>query len=156
MRHNDRTAAEAVRRCRFRRDLTAERANEPAWLAERRRRSWAAFEAAKLAASNKDEEWMRTDIRLFKPDQVLALAAERRCGPIGRRAACSHGVDLGGRVESVNGRARPFRELDAETSPHKGVVFGGLGQAVVEHGDVLREGVRPRGREPDLRSLRDA
>lgn len=112
--------------------LLAEHANEPAWLVERRKRSWAAFEAANWP-TNKDEEWMRTDVRLFNLDK-FSPAAGTATG--GGEALLSKGVDLGGRVDSVNGRAT-VSELDAELAD-KGVVFGGLSQAVVDHGDVLK------------------
>ncbi|MEO0529227.1 MAG: Fe-S cluster assembly protein SufD [Planctomycetota bacterium] len=112
--------------------LIAERNNEPSWLAERRKRSWATFESAQWPTS-KEEEWMRTDIRLFKLDKFSPAAGE----PTGNtEALLSKGVELGGRVESVNGRA-----IVSELSPElakQGVVFGGLGQAVVEHGDALK------------------
>ncbi|MEM9186623.1 MAG: Fe-S cluster assembly protein SufD [Planctomycetota bacterium] len=109
-----------------------QRPGEPDWLAERRRRSWAAFEAAGWPAVN-DEEWMRTDIRLFNLDKFSSAAVEATATGVG---LLSQGVDLGGRVESVNGRA-VVSELDPEAAS-KGVIFGGLGRAVVEHSDALR------------------
>ena len=41
---------------------------EPAWLTEQRRESWQTFERLDWPARN-DEEWIRTDIRLFKLNQ---------------------------------------------------------------------------------------
>ena len=41
---------------------------EPAWLRDQRARAWVKFEELPLP-SQKDEEWMRTDIRLFKLDR---------------------------------------------------------------------------------------
>lgn len=113
--------------------LAAERTDEPAWLAERRKRSWAAFEEARWP-SNKDEEWMRTDIRLFKLDKFSPAPAEN--AQPGGEALLAKGVDLGGRVESVNGRAI-VSQLDDEIAA-KGVIFGGLGEAVKQHGDTLQ------------------
>lgn len=112
--------------------LLHERANEPAWLTERRKRSWAAYEGANWP-SGKDEEWMRTDVRLFKLDKFSLAESESQPGA---DALLARGVDLGGRVESVNGRAL-VSELDEELAS-KGVVFGGLGQAVLDHGDLVR------------------
>ena len=114
--------------------LVAERTDEPAWLAERRKRSWAAFEEARWP-SNKDEEWMRTDIRLFKLDKFSpAPAAER---PAGRR-----GVALQGRRprRPRRERQRPGDRLAARRRDlaAKGVIFGGLGEAVKQHGETLQ------------------
>lgn len=114
--------------------LLQQKTAEPAWLTERRRKSWAAFEAASWP-SNKDEEWMRTDARLFKLDK-FALSSEGVKSTSDTAPMLSQGVELGGRVESVNGHA-VVSELD-EGLAAKGVIFGGLGQVVAEHGDVLK------------------
>ena len=45
--------------------LLDQRSDEPAWLVERRRSAWESFEKGRWPAHS-DEEWMRTDIRLFK------------------------------------------------------------------------------------------
>lgn len=113
--------------------LQAERSAEPAWLAERRQKSWSAFEAANWPASN-DEEWMRTDIRLLKLDKFSLAQSDAASNP--DAALLAKGVDLGGRVESVNGRAI-VSELDADVAA-QGVIFGGLGKAVSEHSDPLQ------------------
>ncbi|MEM6656191.1 MAG: Fe-S cluster assembly protein SufD, partial [Planctomycetota bacterium] len=111
----------------------AERAGEPGWLAERRARSWEAFESAKWPARN-DEEWMRTDYRAFKLDQFsLSAGVGVSDAPA---ALLAKGVDLGGSLESVNGRTTKS-SLEQEFID-KGVVFGGLGQAVAEHSDLLQ------------------
>lgn len=112
--------------------LIADQSGEPAWLTERRQRSWAAFEEARWPG-NKDEEWMRTDIRLFKLDKFSPAPAED--AQPGGEALLAKGVDLGGRVESVNGRAI-VSQLDEEIAA-KGVIFGGLGQAVIDHSETL-------------------
>lgn len=112
--------------------LLAQRKDEPAWLLERRQAAWRAFESANWP-SNKDEEWMRTDIRLFKLDKFSLAPSETAPQT---PALLSQGVDLGGRVESIGGRAT-HSELDAELA-NQGVVYGGLGQAVLDHGDLLQ------------------
>ncbi len=115
-------------------NLLQQKSTEPAWLTERRRKSWAAFEAANWP-SNKDEEWMRTDVRLFKLDK-FAPSLDTAKSPTEETPMLSQGVDLGGRVESINGQAI-VSELDEELAAN-GVIFGGLSQAVAEHGDVLK------------------
>ncbi|MEN0109602.1 MAG: Fe-S cluster assembly protein SufD [Planctomycetota bacterium] len=113
--------------------LRAERADEPKWLVERRTRSCSAFQQASWPARN-DEEWMRTDVRLFKLDKFHTAPAEATTADA--HALLAEGVDLGGRVESVNGRAI-HSELDADLAA-KGVAFGGLREALASHGDALR------------------
>ena len=65
--------------------------NEPAWMKALRTAAWKTFNEMPWPARN-DEEWIRTDIRLFKLDR-FALAAEPKIG-----AACSRGL-LGARIE---------------------------------------------------------
>lgn len=113
--------------------LLTERTGEPAWLTERRQKAWDAYQAAQWPG-NKDEEWMRTDIRLFKLDQFSPNAQAE--GENVATALLSAGVDLAGRVESVNGRAI-LSDLDPELA-EKGVLFGGLAPIAKEEGDRLR------------------
>ena len=52
--------------------------NEPDWLIEQRRAAWRKFEELPMP-SRGDEEWMRTDMRLFHPGSVqIPLRAKRR------------------------------------------------------------------------------
>ncbi|MEN1679978.1 MAG: Fe-S cluster assembly protein SufD [Planctomycetota bacterium] len=116
-------------------ELLAERAAEPDWLVNRRRASWQAYQSANWPARN-DEEWMRTDIRLFKLDSFAPSASDAGQA-IGGDWSLSKGVELAGRIESVDGRA-VNSELD-ESLAAKGVVFGGLSEAVTTHGDALQK-----------------
>src|SRR4051795_7517583 len=79
---------------------------EPAWLTEGRRAAWQAFQDMPLP-SRADEEWMRTDIRLFRLDkfnmpvgQTGSLSAESL-----PNALLAHGVNLGGKTASLNSQA---------------------------------------------------
>lgn len=49
--------------------------NEPAWLTEQRQSAWQRFNDTPWP-SNRDEEWMRTDIRMFKLEK-FQLHADR-------------------------------------------------------------------------------
>jgi Fe-S cluster assembly protein SufD len=112
--------------------------DEPAWLIDLRRKAWRRFEELPMP-SVRDEEWMRTDIRLFKLDRFNLPE------PDGHRAAgeCSvphallaAGVELGGRAVSMNSHG-----LAAELDPNwaaQGVLFGNLARLVREHGELLR------------------
>ncbi len=110
--------------------------DEPGWMTERRRLAFSAFEAADWPARN-DEEWMRTDIRLFKLDQFAPHAggASVPADP----GLLTHGVDLGGRVQSVDGAA--VREELSPDLAKQGVLFGGMGQMLAEHGDKFRPAI---------------
>ncbi len=113
--------------------LIAARTGEPAWLTKRRQAAWKAFEAANWP-SNKDEEWMRTDIRLFNIDK-FALQAPNEV-PASSAALLSVGVELGGSVESVNGQTIKS-QLDPEIAA-QGVLFGSLSELVQTDGDRIR------------------
>src|SRR5262245_38602094 len=112
--------------------------DEPAWLIELRRKAWQRFEELPMP-SVRDEEWMRTDIRLFKLDRFNLPE------PDGHRAAAecpvphallAAGVELGGRAVSMNSHGLAA-ELDPK-SASQGVLFGNLAKLVREHGELLR------------------
>lgn len=106
--------------------------NEPAWLTDLRREAWQAFEELPWP-SQKDEEWMRTDIRLFHLDKFgLATEAEESLP----EAVLSAGVDLGGQVASLNGVGQGF-QCDPELAD-KGVIFGSLSELIGEHEEQLK------------------
>ena len=111
---------------------------EPAWLTEMRRTAWTRFQELPMP-SVREEEWMRTDIRLFKldryqpPDASAQEAAARVAVPHELLAA---GVDLGGHVVAMNSHS-----VLAELAPKlekQGILFGGLSRLVNEHGNLLR------------------
>lgn len=108
--------------------------DEPDWLGELRQQSWSDFESAAWP-TGRDEEWMRTDIRLFKLDK-FQMSNDEGTGPEEAQALLSHGVDLAGQVRSVNGEC-VYEDVSAELEK-KGVLFGSLDRLVNEHGDVLR------------------
>lgn len=112
--------------------------DEPAWLLDMRRKAWARFQDLPLP-SVRDEEWMRTDIRLFKldryelPEGAGHVAASQVQVP---HALLAAGVNLGGQAVVMNSHA-----LSAELEPSfakQGVLFGSLEQLVKDHGDLLR------------------
>ena len=107
-------------------------ANEPAWLTDIRKSAWNRFEELDWP-TGRDEEWMRTDIRLFKlgkyslPTEVnVELPA----------ALLSEGVDLAGHTKSVNG-VSVESEFDPDLAA-KGIIFGSARQVLAEHGDKLQ------------------
>jgi Fe-S cluster assembly protein SufD len=112
--------------------------NEPAWLTDMRRTAWARFQELPLP-SVREEEWMRTDIRLFKldryelPDQAAQQPAARIELP---HALLAAGVELGGRTAAMNSHS-VVGELDSKWAK-QGVLFGGLSRMVAEHGELLK------------------
>jgi Fe-S cluster assembly protein SufD len=88
--------------------------------------------------SVRDEEWMRTDIRLFKLDR---FGMPEQTGPPTAGAALpdsllAAGVELGGQVACLD--SRPIVADLLPKLARQGVLFGSLDALVTEHGDVLR------------------
>lgn len=109
--------------------------DEPAWLTELRQKAWRRFLELPMPSS-KDEEWMRTDIRLFKLDRFGPPEATPHESPEFPHALLAAGVELGGRTVSVDSRS-VLGELDPALAK-QGVLFGSLGRLVGERGDLLR------------------
>jgi Fe-S cluster assembly protein SufD len=108
--------------------------DEPEWLGDQRRQHWATFESLPVP-SQRDEEWMRTDIRTFRLERFAppGEAREEVAVPMG---ALAHGVELAGRTVSQN--SLPVTtELDPELAK-RGVVFGSLQDLARTHGELIR------------------
>src|SRR5262245_14678920 len=77
--------------------------DEPAWLTESRRTAWQRFQELPMP-SVRDEEWMRTDIRLFKLDRFGLPELDGQAASLldVPHALLAAGVDLGGRAVSMN------------------------------------------------------
>lgn len=107
--------------------------SEPDWMIDFRRQAWNQFQEMSWPASN-DEEWFRTDIRLFNLDRYSPLAEPANAvDPVGLLTA---GVDLGGHSTAVNGRSVSSR-LD-EKWARRGVLFGSLDELLREHSAVIQ------------------
>ena len=109
-----------------------ESTNEPSWLTDMRKAAWDRFEELSWP-SKRDEEWMRTDIRLFKLDKfAMPLSVE---GDL-PSAVLSAGVDLAGHTTSLDGNSLAS-EVDPDLAA-KGILFGSARELLAEHGDVLK------------------
>ena len=107
--------------------------DEPEWLTERRQDAWQQFSALDMP-SVRDEEWMRTDIRLFKlNDFGLPTEASAEVVP---EALLGEGVELGGRSVTVDSHSTDC-QLEKKWAD-KGVLFGNLGQLLAEHSEKLQ------------------
>jgi Fe-S cluster assembly protein SufD len=103
--------------------------NEPEWLVAARRAAWQAFEELPLP-NRADEEWMRTDIRLFRLDNFGP--PDRSGGSVDPRAAqLIRGVELAGQTVSVN--SHPVHSNLLEKYRKQGVLFGSCDQLLSEN-----------------------
>jgi Fe-S cluster assembly protein SufD len=108
--------------------------DEPGWLVDRRVVAWNSFQQFGMPSS-RDEEWMRTDIRLFKFDRYTPFAEGDQAATL-PQGLLAEGVKLGGSVVSLD--SRPHHGELAEVWAKQGVLFGSLDTLVAEHGDLLR------------------
>ena len=126
----------------------------PVWVAERRREAFAAFTGLGLP-DRRSENWMRTDLRLFRPrawglstqpggaapaagllaDAIASgvVAAESFLGEAVRPAT---DTSLAGRVVSLDGRV--IRDEIDPGLARRGVVFGSAERVLAEHGEAIR------------------
>ncbi len=111
--------------------------DEPAWLVETRRAAWQRFQELPMPTV-REEEWMRTDIRLFKLDrfglpQSTGSVLQSSELPYALLAA---GVGLGGHVATLDSQQVESELKDSLAK--QGVLFGSLDALVADYGDVLR------------------
>jgi Fe-S cluster assembly protein SufD len=107
--------------------------SEPGWLTDLRREAWQRFNEMSWP-SPKEEEWLRTDLRMFKLDRFRPSLGSP---PPARVAGLlSEGVQLAGQSVSVNGHSVSV-QLD-EACARQGVVFGSLEEWMRDRGDLLR------------------
>jgi Fe-S cluster assembly protein SufD len=113
--------------------------DEPTWLTDMRRAAWQRFCELPMPSA-RDEEWMRTDIRLFKLDRFglpdRTSASELPDPGVMPRALLAEGVELGGREASLDSRVIAGELGDKWAKA--GVLFGSLDALVAEYGDLLR------------------
>jgi Fe-S cluster assembly protein SufD len=116
--------------------------DEPDWLLEGRRAAWQAFQDLPLP-SRADEEWMRTDIRLFRLDKFSLPTAATHDSPLTTHplpvALLAHGVELGGRTVTLNSHAVEAGQSELKPKWAKqGVLFGSLDELARTHGELIR------------------
>ncbi|MDX1963483.1 MAG: Fe-S cluster assembly protein SufD [Pirellulales bacterium] len=109
--------------------------SEPAWLTEQRRQNWALFERLP-PPSRRDEEWLRTDIRLFRWDQYPLPTAGASSSKLTATPLLTDGVDLCGRTVALDSHLITS-ELDPALS-RQGVIFCGLEQAAASHPELVQ------------------
>ncbi len=118
--------------------------NEPGWLQDQRRAAWDVFCRTDWPG-RRDEEWMRTDIRLFKLDKFSLPAPVEAASPA-PVSVLTEGVELAGASVSVDSWPVSSR-LDRRWA-ERGVLLGSLDQLVREHGERLRPFLQRRIVDP--------
>jgi Fe-S cluster assembly protein SufD len=107
---------------------------EPHWLTERRREAWKLFEKLPMP-SRADEEWMRTDIRLFRLDR-FGFPTETTTAPAPLpEALLKQGVELAGYTVASDSRL-VAAELD-QSLAKKGVRFVSLEDLARDEKDLV-------------------
>ncbi len=109
--------------------------DEPSWLLAARQAAWQRFEQLPLP-TQRDEEWMRTDIRLMRLDK-FALPGEGAAEVSPPAGLLTHGVDLGGQVVTVD--SRPQAAQLAAKWAERGVLFGSLDELVKDRGELVHK-----------------
>lgn len=116
-------------------DAFCDSRDEPAWLREQRAEAWRQFQSLPLP-SQRDEEWMRTDIRplrldRFGPDRLGA--GSQSPAPAGLLSA---GVALGGCAVSID--SRPTSAALEPELARAGVWFGSIEDSLATHGPIVQ------------------
>ena len=120
--------------------------NEPGWLIDQWRGAWKKFQDLAWP-TQRDEEWMRTDIRMFNLEKFAIPAggdAELSI-PEGQLA---RGVDIGGQSIALNGISRESN-LD-EDLKSRGVIFGSLSDLSSEHSAIIQKFLFRKALSDDL------
>lgn len=109
--------------------------DEPGWLTEIRKSAWARFNELPWP-SNKDEEWMRTDIRLFHLDKFNIPG--KRANTQTANPVLAKGVELVGSASACDGVPVTESTIDPALAK-QGVVFGNLSELLEEHGELIQK-----------------
>ncbi len=108
---------------------------EPAWLTARRRAAWQQFVEMPLP-SRREEEWMRTDIRLLKLDK-FAPPQSGHDSAGAPRPLLSAGLSLAGSTQSLNSQSTPGTLSDKWRKA--GVLFGSFEEVLAERPELIEK-----------------
>ncbi|MFN6189422.1 MAG: Fe-S cluster assembly protein SufD [Planctomycetia bacterium] len=106
----------------------------PSWVADHRRAALEAFSSLGLP-DRRSENWMRTDLRLFKP-KAWGLRPKPAAGSTVAEGLLTAGTSLVGRIVSLDGHV-VREELDPSLAK-RGVLFGAAETLLAEHGDAIK------------------
>ena len=124
--------------------------SQPQWLVEKRREAWSHFQSMPWPTRS-DEEWIRTDIRLFNLDR-FPLPARDSVEPsvstnsVESVALLAKGVELAGSSMSVD--SHPASSWIGDKWRDQGVVFGNLRDLSSSHESLIRPYLMQRAFDP--------
>lgn len=118
--------------------------DEPQWVTDQRRAAWQTYGELDWPHS-RNEEWIRTDIRLFKLDKFAPPALTAEATPL-PETQLGEGVELAGFSATLNSQPVETR-LDAKYV-RQGVLFGSLDRLVADHGPQIQRHLMQRAVEP--------
>ncbi|MEC9091750.1 MAG: Fe-S cluster assembly protein SufD [Planctomycetota bacterium] len=125
--------------------------NEPVWLIDQRKQAWQKFQDLSWPTTA-DEEWMRTDIRLFDLTKfaipMTSTATTEENATEITKGQLGKGVELGGKSVTLNGLAHSSW-LDDDLR-EKGVVFGNLSDLANPHAEIIRKFLFQKALRHDL------
>lgn len=107
--------------------------SEPGWLAEARQAAFQKFEAMQWP-SRKDEDWMRSDLRLFKIQKYGTPGTEAE---ISVPVRLNSGIDAAGEIAIQDNQTVTSNLADEYAA--KGVVFGAMSDLIGQHASLIQE-----------------
>ena len=118
--------------------------DEPQWVTDQRRAAWQTYGELDWPHP-RNEEWIRTDIRLFKLDKFAPPALTAEATPL-PETQLGEGVELAGFSATLNSQPVETR-LDAKYV-RQGVLFGSLDRLVADHGPQIQRHLMQRALDP--------
>ncbi|MBA3827282.1 MAG: Fe-S cluster assembly protein SufD [Ktedonobacterales bacterium] len=113
-------------------ELIAQR-NEPAWMTERRRTAWTAWNDLPMPDPRKDEEWRRTPLRLLELDEATPLSDAAKANVVPLAPA----GELAAALTFVDGQVTARQDI-ADDLRQQGVIVTDLRSALAEHADLVQ------------------
>ena len=117
--------------------------DEPGWLTDMRQSAWKHFSSLPMP-SRRDEEWMRTDIRLFRLDKFGQ--EENKSSDTLPPSVLGGEIEVAGMMSSKNSKSLETH-FDPELAA-QGVLFGDLESMVNEHADQIHPHLMARAVDP--------
>lgn len=111
------------------------RSDEPDWIQSLRKEAWEKFQQMAWP-TRRDEEWMRTDIRLFQLNKFGFNAESADVSTTLPEAKLGIDVDLAGKTASLDGRSMVSQLEDAERE--QGIFLGNLSEALQSIPDLIK------------------
>jgi Fe-S cluster assembly protein SufD len=108
---------------------------DPAWLTQVRRDAWSAFQSSSWP-SNREENWMRSEIRGFRINKFSPNLDENTSLPAAPPVRLLDGVNAAATLRSVNGVVT-HEHLEPGFAS-KGVIVGSLSRCAREHSELVQ------------------